>query len=457
MIRDLLQKDRVVAKLAAGKTVVVNAARALDRKHKGAQQLAKRYGVTAADLRKLLPLIDEALAAAKKEKSNTAFMPRDPKSSILQKALEDFYRELNCVAPPKKKLAAGERHPFSDEVLSRDPLEQPEAKAKFEDFSTSDPGWIFGFLAARRLTFKRGTIPFPEGRAPVVKFKNPARLVVVGDWATGISRARDVADLMEIYALEGLEQGRDTHVISLGDVYYAGFEEEYENRFLACWPVKKKDARKIKSWALNGNHDMYSGGHGFFNVLLADPRFKAQNGSSYFLLENDFWRIAGLDTAYDPPDTRGNKGNLYGNQGPWVAAEFARKPNKRTMLLSHHQPFSSWEGKSPKLIKALKPVFDRDKVDVWFWGHEHRCAVYAETNYARHASLIGHGGVPVAIGKEGNVSKAPFTYEAREPHVSGFQQLGFAVVDLDGKDCNVTYYNERNNYNNASYAHREKF
>jgi predicted phosphodiesterase len=457
MIRDLLQKERVIAKLKAALEITAKAADALDRKHKGALKLKRKYGIDSQALKDLLPVIDRALRSARKESSKTAFMPRDSESSMLQLALEDFYRELNCLAPPRQRLAGQPRDPLSDQLLANDPLEQPASAPRLVEFGGTDPGWVFGFLAAQRLQEKRGTIEFPQDRAPVVKMMNPARLVIVGDWGTGIPRARDVADLMEVYALEGVKKGCDTHVISLGDVYYAGFEEEYRDRFLSCWPVKKKDAAKIKSWALNGNHDMYSGGQGFFNVLLADPRFKAQNGSSFFLIENDYWRIAGLDTAYDPPDVRGNKGNLYGNQGRWLKEQFSRKPKKRTMLLTHHQPFSAWEGESPKLVKALMPVFDLGKIDVWFWGHEHRCAVYEENEYVKHSSLLGHGGVPVSLGREGNQKKAKFSYEDRGPHVSGFRQLGFAVADLDKNTCSVTYYNERNNYNNSAYAHREKF
>ena len=34
----------------------------------------------------------------------------------------------------------------------------------------------------------------------------------------------------------------------------------------------------MTSWALNGNHDMYSGGWGYFDHLLADERFSRQRG-----------------------------------------------------------------------------------------------------------------------------------------------------------------------------------
>jgi hypothetical protein len=62
----------------------------------------------------------------------------------------------------------------------------------------------------------------------------------------------------------------------------------------------------VLCWALNGNHDRYSGGHGYFGYLLHDPRFRGQwrgasadhTLSSYFSLENEDWQLLGLDSAY---------------------------------------------------------------------------------------------------------------------------------------------------------------
>ena len=46
---------------------------------------------------------------------------------------------------------------------------------------------------------------------------------------------------------------------------------------LDLWPVTADQAGAgVTSWSLNGNHDMYSGGFGYFQTLLADPRFAAQ-------------------------------------------------------------------------------------------------------------------------------------------------------------------------------------
>jgi hypothetical protein len=448
LIQDLLIQDRMLAKLNAAKAAAEDAAEALEQNDAAAVKLAEEYKVSPEQLRAIAGAAEVAIQRLQTDVHEPgAFMPRDPDSSKLQSALEAFYREQNCVAT-KAALGfdGGEADPLSDEMLSKDPLVHPPAKAELEAFGTHDPRWVFAFIAAESFAAAHGTCDFPRDRAPVEKLGAKARLVLVGDWASGIRRAVDVSDQMQQFALEGVAEGRDTHVISLGDVYYAGFDDEYKQRCLAFWPVVASDAGKIKSWALNGNHDMYAGGFGYFRTLLGDARFAAQNRSSYFLLQNKHWQIAGLDSAYDPPDFRGDRGNLYGGQAQWLLSQPRLDAATRTMLLSHHQLFSSFEDGSPEMEKALKPVFEQRNIDAWFWGHEHRCAVYRERDAkkpVKFASLIGHGGVPVKVGKVGDPAKAPLTYHYRDEHISGYQYLGFVVVDLDGAACTAIYYNER--------------
>ena len=50
----------------------------------------------------------------------------------------------------------------------------------------------------------------------------------------------------------------------LGDVYYSGTKKEVQQRFLDIWP---KDAGR-RTIAVNSNHEMYSGGFGYFDLAL---------------------------------------------------------------------------------------------------------------------------------------------------------------------------------------------
>ena len=80
-------------------------------------------------------------------------------------------------------------------------------------------------------------------------------------------------------------------LMHLGDVYYSGTEEEVQERFLDMWPRRRRQAH---SRALNSNHEMYSGGFGYFELALPAIGQK----SSYFAFENEHWLLVGLDTAY---------------------------------------------------------------------------------------------------------------------------------------------------------------
>jgi 3',5'-cyclic AMP phosphodiesterase CpdA len=240
----------------------------------------------------------------------------------------------------------------------------------------------------------------------------------------------------------------DRHVIHLGDVYYAGRGFEFDARLADPWPVTHADAtsvRPIGSWCLPGNHDMFAGGQAYFEFLARDARFKRQNGCSHFALENDDWLLLGIDSAFTLEGLKGDVGALATPQAEWFAAQVERAPNKKLILLSHHQPFSAWEAPSPKMVSDLGPILCRARlVEAWFWGHEHRCAVYEPVHNIKYPALIGHGGVPVYSSKT-----KPKNFKLRHNDTRSFSHLlenysymGFAVVDLDGPVGKVRYVDE---------------
>jgi 3',5'-cyclic AMP phosphodiesterase CpdA len=276
---------------------------------------------------------------------------------------------------------------------------------------------------------------FPDYPAPDVELADDARVVLVGDWGTGLPGAEAVGRAMARELAAAAD--RDRHVIHLGDVYYSGWREEYEVHFLPYWPHAPGEPG-LRSWALNGNHDMYSGGHGYFGFLLRDPRFAGQHGSSHFKLSGRHWQILGLDTAYVDHD-------LAGQQADWVRDQVAGA-DRRTMLLSHHQLFSAFEPGTNPLQARLASAFAVGPVDTWFWGHEHRCVVYDETDTVRRARCIGHGGVPVLVPKEGDQLPPGVRYMYEGVTTDGPDRwglFGFVVLDFDGPSVLARYINER--------------
>ncbi|HEX4961109.1 MAG TPA: metallophosphoesterase [Thermoanaerobaculia bacterium] len=371
-----------------------------------------------------------------------SFFSRDAVLSNLQSALEQVMRE-------KEELVSAElpddRRSFDADVAVTDvslkdvpaPTRDLDGRRIFDKFSVTDIRWVSALLSegVRKL---RGRYPFPDEPAAPVRIGDRARLLVVGDWGSGLPRAQKVAQEMRKVLDEGIANRREQHVLHLGDVYYSGWEYEYRDRFLSYWPVRLGEEETITSWNLNGNHDMYSGGHAFYGYALQDPRFKRQQGKSHFSLQNDHWTLLGLDTAWED-------GGLAGHQAQWAAATLTGASGKG-MLLSHHQIFSAYESGNPVLSEKIAPVLATGRVKSWIWGHEHRCVFYGPHQGVDVARCLGHGGVPVYMTHTiDDPYPAPSFYEYRNFIDKGLEHwalFGFAVLDFDGPVIHVRYLDE---------------
>lgn len=443
MIREIVTASEFDKSLQLVEGALESRVRSLEEGDDAAAAMAEAHHLGPADLR-------DALAAVRELRANgmppangldAAWISRDPMAGVLQSAIEEFYRESGAVDESAAQGLAGGDVAITDQSLKTEWMPAgPQGFARA--FETTDPRWAVAFLAAKALAAMRGQRPFPTVPPPSIRIANRARVLLVGDWGSGVPRAQKVAARMRS-ELDGAGN-RECHVIHLGDVYYSGFESEYRERFLPHWPVRESEAATIGSFCLNANHDMFTGGHAYFDYLLQEPRFARQGGSSYFSLENDDWQILALDTGYDPQDSRGSKGTLFGPQAGWVQARRDAAPNKKAVLLSHHQLFSAWEAGSPELERKLQPVLSRPNgVTAWFWAHEHRCAIYDRNHPVQHARLVGHGGVPVYAGK--NQTPPGVTHEFRETFRDGlerFTRFGFAVLDFEDGSIRARYISE---------------
>jgi hypothetical protein len=221
----------------------------------------------------------------------------------------------------------------------------------------------------------------------------------------------------------------------LGNFHSAGGKRNPPPPPLDPWPVRPGEP--VGSWCLTGNHDLYSGGHAYYEHALGDPRFAAQEGSSWCSLENDHWQLLGLDTSWEDHA-------LKAPQATWVEGKLRDNPGRQTMLLSHHQPFSAYGSDGPKLRAALAGPLSSGRITSWFWGHEHRCVLY-EKGYGgvSWARLIGHGGIPEYAHDE--PLKPPAAYQYTDSFDAGIEKwaiFGFAVLELEGDHITVRYVNE---------------
>ena len=245
-------------------------------------------------------------------------------------------------------------------------------------FSSQDwLGWMLSFF-----TWIEGIDPaaFPAADAPT-PIPNDFSMAVIGDWGTGMYGAP--------FCASSIRSDPDGYnlLLHLGDIYYSGLDDEVSDRFLDLWPFESTAISR----SLNGNHEMYTGGHAYFEDLLP----KLDQSSSYFAFQNDFWTLVGLDTAYTQP-FGGQEGNLNQQQVDWLNKIVATSGDRKLVLFSHHQPFSLLDvNQGPLLVKWLQPLLDGKQIYAWYWGHEHRCVLYdAHGGYGLRGRCVGHGGFP---------------------------------------------------------------
>ena len=260
------------------------------------------------------------------------------------------------------------------------------------------------------------------------------RVAMASDWGTGLYGAPKIA-----HSMRAMAAGRKFDLLMhLGDVYYSGTPKEVQDRFLSVWPTDAGATNR----ALNGNHEMYSGGFGYFRDLL--PAFKQD--SSYFAVQNDDWLLVGLDTAYVDHD-------IDNAQVAWltllVQQSMSPKP-RRVVLFSHQQPFSRLDSQGPKLQKALKTILESGVIAAWYWGHEHQCVLYdPHPRWGFLGRCLGNGGIPAA--RKPEVTKA-----AIDPGFPGAESCTWRRFDatadspgclvLDGPNADMAKSSDQQKY-----------
>jgi hypothetical protein len=315
------------------------------------------------------------------------------------------------------------------------------APRNWKDFLTA--AWFTWMKKYVKVVF-RGRHPFltypgPSSDRPgIFPIPQSCKMALVGDWGTGTESAYRV--------MRNIRNRRKPDItIHLGDIYYSGQIDEVVDYFLGDddW------YRGKQSFALNGNHEMYSGGTGYFNYVL--PALHQQ--TSYFCLQNAYWRIVALDTGYYskifPFLELYLSTKLHSENCRWLQEVVFADPDdhRPVILLSHHQWFSAFDRAYARLGKQLTPFLDQ--VALWFWGHEHRFAGYApyglDGRPRIRARCIGHGGMPVEFEEIKNREVPLVFVDERPSQKAGDQPVGicgYALLEFRGPRLIIRYIDE---------------
>lgn len=308
--------------------------------------------------------------------------------------------------------------------------------------------------------------PKPEVNNGIFKMQNASTdlttVALLSDWAT---------DTVESHLVARQASAND-YSIHLGDTYYVGNKKEIADNFNTdhdgTWPYGK-----LGSFALLGNHEMYSSGRSYFQQLLpymgnyVREHDKPQQ-ASFFCLENDYWRIVGLDTGYY--SLKGILGlgpnvdlDLHKHQKEWLEQTVRlNDDNRGLIILSHHQCFSAFEDEFPNPGKYISSLIKPGRDILWLWGHEHWFSVYGpnklENGSNVFARCVGNSGMPVEINKKKEL-KAPkgknpsdpvnrnlTLYDCRQREIlDGEVALGyngFVMMHLEGNKLTINYMDD---------------
>jgi len=313
-------------------------------------------------------------------------------------------------------------------------------------YQNLDPGWTEA-AAVWLENLVLGKRPFADSTPQTISVPNSVQIAMAGDWGTGDWRtAANPAPSTDVRKHMAFLQPHLT--IHLGDVYYAGTNDQEKHLLVDLWPKGS-----LGALTLNSNHEMYSGAKPYFQVALAANLFADQQQRSFFALENDNWVIVGLDSAYySNAEGLYLDGALYAEGGPQPQVDFLRSQaakGKKVIVLTHHNGLTEDGSKPTALWSQVMSAFPEGGAPAyWYWGHVHAAVVYQPQTHGPTNVLCrccGHGALPWGHALELANNPNVVWYEnrlAKDPDIPQRVLNGFAVLYLDGPNINEVFYDE---------------
>ncbi|MCC8416630.1 MAG: hypothetical protein LN575_04695 [Rickettsia endosymbiont of Gnoriste bilineata] len=264
----------------------------------------------------------------------------------------------------------------------------------------------------------------------IIPMSEEAIISIFGDFGTGDCEGSTVASTIS----KNIKNLNPCSSIHLGDVYYAGTTRESRDKLLLLWPIGTKG-----NFTLNSNHEMFDGARGYFNTTLANKIFEQQQ-NSYFALENNYWVIVGLDSAYfSDKKTFYMEGRLNDSQILFLK-QIAVK-NKRTIVLTHHFVFDCVNNDTMPIGNQVKDALGNN-LKYWYYGHLHCAAVYQDIDNVK-VRLSGHAAIPYGNAAAYADNSKVIWYENTPVQNDDIRvQNGFCLLKLNNESIIEEFYGE---------------
>ncbi|CAE7826456.1 unnamed protein product [Symbiodinium microadriaticum] len=269
-------------------------------------------------------------------------------------------------------------------------------------------------------------------------------LGLAGDWGSGTCESSTVAKLMA--------REKPDLTFHLGDVYFVGDAEDFQNNVMGQKPAPESRHQMGVTWPMGkqstflmaGNHEAIDGMKG---LVYQGYQYSGQK-ANYGAWQSDHWRFIALDTGYLCFKLNQNGSRDIGKGGETDAPQpkevvdwlmntvKLNNPNDKRgiVLLTHHMPYSDFEHVYLGTAMQLQNILPKSRTVVWFFGHEHRFALYDKlklnehhfkSDYAIYPRLVGNGGYRIT-------PKSP-THHKRHLKLKAYDKRLYQEVPDDDK------------------------
>lgn len=231
-------------------------------------------------------------------------------------------------------------------------------------------------LSPREGENKRGhfrTAPTPQN------FRH-LKVAALGDSGTGLDDQYNVANEIKNWSPD--------LILHTGDIVYeSGARDDYKPKFFEPY---KSLLRNIPLYPAIGNHDFLNGG--VFDEIFVLPKNRSGSGiERYYSFDRGIAHFTVLDTNQDFSEDSA--------QYQWAENDLskAQKTSKWLVVSFHHTVYSAGlHGDTDEIKTRLLPLFERHKVNIVLYGHDHAYArsfpISRTDNHEITFILTGGGG-----------------------------------------------------------------
>lgn len=212
--------------------------------------------------------------------------------------------------------------------------------------------------------------------------------LVIGDWGTGGSLQKSVADAMAKTArAEPID-----FILSVGDNFYPKGVSSIDDK---AWKTKFEDIYhhpelKVDWYSVLGNHDYRSNIHAQIEYHSINPRWHMDG--RYFSFSKAKRDVSLFFAMFDSQIVVENRPQRSA-QKKWLETEVSSNSSSWKFAVAHHPIRSNgFYGDNSAMVKDFKPIFDQSKLDIYFNGHEHDLQYIADPRDSFRCIVSGAGG-----------------------------------------------------------------